>query len=453
MTIRTAWAVASGATPRCQPPSVVAARMAGARLFGIELDQSRHAADLRSALGGLKGPLMKVAQIMATVPDALPPEYVMELGQLQSNAPAMGWPFVKRRMATELGPQWQEHFARFDRHATAAASLGQVHKAAAARDPEIPLAAKLQYPDMASAIEADLNQLKLVFGAYRRYDPSIDPTQIHLEIGSRLREELDYELEARHTALFKDMLADEAGVHVPEVIPDLSTRRLLTLTWLEGRSLLDFRDTSQEQRNTLAHNMFRAWWVPFYKYGVIHGDPHLGNYSVRDDLSVNLLDFGCVRVFPAKFVGGVVSLYRALETDDWDLAVHAYETWGFEGLSREIIEVLNLWAKFLYGPLLDDRRRPIHASDGGDVDPSATVYGREVAAKVHRRLRELGSVAPPREFVFMDRAAIGLGGVFLHLRAEINWHQLFNELIRDLNVADLEQRQAEVLARSGVPAP
>jgi len=429
----------------------LAARLAGERFLGIELDRGQHAADLRAALGGLKGPLMKVAQIMATVPDALPSEYVMELGQLQSNAPSMGWPFVKRRMASELGPNWQSQFARFDKHAVAAASLGQVHKAAAAGNPNRLLAAKLQYPDMQSAVEADLRQLKLVFGAYRRYDPSIDPSQIRLEIGSRLREELDYEREARHTDLFRHMLADEPNVHVPEVVSELSTNRLLTLGWLEGQPLLDFREVSQKDRNALALNMFRAWWVPFYRYGVIHGDPHLGNYTVREDLSVNLLDFGCVRVFPAKFVGGVVDLYRALETDDWDLAVHAYETWGFTGLSREIIEVLNLWARFLYGPLLDDRQRPIHAAESSDIDPSATAYGREVASKVHRRLRELGSVVPPREFVFMDRAAIGLGGVFLHLRAEVNWHRLFNELIRDLNLNDLERRQSEALKLACVP--
>ncbi|HIF09313.1 MAG TPA: AarF/ABC1/UbiB kinase family protein [Sneathiellales bacterium] len=431
----------------------LAARLAGERLLGIEIDRGRHAADLRMALGGLKGPLMKVAQIMATVPDVLPTEYVMELGQLQSNAPSMGWSFVKRRMATELGPNWQDRFACFDRHAVAAASLGQVHKATAAEHPDLPLAAKLQYPDMQSAVEADLRQLKLVFGAYRRYDPSIDPSQIQLEIGSRLREELDYQLEARHTDLFRYMLADEPNVHVPEVVSNLSTKRLLILTWLEGRPLLDFREASQEQRDALALNMFRAWWVPFYRFGVIHGDPHLGNYTVREDLSVNLLDYGCVRVFPTKFVGGVVDLYRALETDDWDLAVHAYETWGFKDLSREIIEVLNLWAQFLYGPLLDDRRRPIHVAYNSDIDPSATVYGREVAAKVHSRLRELGSVAPPREFVFMDRAAIGLAGVFLHLGAKINWHRLFNELIHDLDMEVLQQRQTEALVAAGVTLP
>jgi predicted unusual protein kinase regulating ubiquinone biosynthesis (AarF/ABC1/UbiB family) len=217
------------------------------------------------------------------------------------------------------------------------------------------------------------------------------------------------------------------------------------MSWLEGRPLMTFKDDKQVDRNRLAHNMFRAWYVPFYAYGVIHGDPHLGNYSVRPDCAINLLDFGCIRVFQPKFVAGVIDLYHALETNDRALAVHAYETWGFGGLTNEVIDTLNLWAEFVYAPLLEDRSRRIQefGADG--------VYGRDVAEKVARQLRERGGVTPPREFVFMDRAAIGLGGVFLHLKAEINWHRLFHELIADFDVKALARRQTKALKAAGVP--
>src|SRR5579864_1041734 len=129
------------------------ARLAGERYLGVPIDRERHAADLKAALGGIKGPLMKVAQLLATIPDALPKEYVDELVQLQANAPAMGWPFVKRRMEGELGAGWQRRFRDFERIAARAASLGQVHRATALDG--IALACKLQYPDMASAVEAD----------------------------------------------------------------------------------------------------------------------------------------------------------------------------------------------------------------------------------------------------------------------------------------------------------
>ena len=421
----------------------LAARVAGQRYLGIDLDKDRHAAELREALGGLKGPLMKVAQIMSTVPDMLPEEYTRELAGLQSNAPSMGWLFVRRRMASELGAGWRDKFRSFEREASAAASLGQVHRAV--HPDGRTLACKLQYPDMRSAVEADLRQLRIVFALYHRYDRAVNLTDMHGEIADRLREELDYELERRHMDLYGRMLRGEKGVHVPEPVPELSTNRLLTMTWLEGRRLLDRAKDDREIRNRIARNMFRAWYVPFYYYGIIHGDPHLGNYSVREDSSVNLLDFGCIRVFRPEFVRGVIDLYDALDRDDRALAVQAYETWGFDGLTNEMIDVLNMWAKFLYGPLLEDRERRIQDTDG-------TMYGARVAEKVHRELRRLGGVTPPREFVLMDRAAIGLGSVFLHLQAEINWHEIFHDLIGGFSVEALQDRQATALKEAGVPS-
>ncbi len=166
----------------------VAARMAGARLLGREDVTS--AAALAQALGGLKGPIMKVAQLLATVPDLLPPEYAAELQKLQSEAPPMGAAFVKRRMAAELGPQWKDRFGTFDLRPAAAASLGQVHRAETLDG--VPLACKLQYPDMQSAVEADLKQLELAFALHRRISSVIDTREIAKEIGDRVREELDY---------------------------------------------------------------------------------------------------------------------------------------------------------------------------------------------------------------------------------------------------------------------
>jgi predicted unusual protein kinase regulating ubiquinone biosynthesis (AarF/ABC1/UbiB family) len=421
----------------------LAARLAGQRLFGLQLPKE-HASDLRAALGGLKGPLMKVAQMMATIPDALPAEYAAELAQLQSQAPPMGHAFVRRRMAAELGPDWRKRFADFELDAAAAASLGQVHKATLADGRR--LACKLQYPNIESAVEADLRQLRLVFALYRRYDRSIDPTRIYEEICARLREELDYEREARHIRLYRRMLGGEADVHVPEVVDDLSTGRLLTMSWLDGVPLLTFKGGTREERNALAQHMFRAWYVPFYGHAVIHGDPHLGNYTVRPDMGINLLDFGCVRIFEPRFVQGVIDLYWALVRGDRDLAVKAYESWSFEGLTNAVIDVLNDWAAFVYAPLMEDRPRLIEETNSG-------AYGREVAGRVHRRLREVGGVTPPREFVFMDRAAIGLGSVFLHLDAEINWHRLFMELIGDFDLEELARRQGEALAAAGLPPP
>jgi predicted unusual protein kinase regulating ubiquinone biosynthesis (AarF/ABC1/UbiB family) len=419
----------------------LAARLAGARL-GMPLDRERHAADLKAALGGIKGPLMKVAQLLATIPNALPHEYANELASLQANAPPMGWAFVRRRMAGELGPDWQTKFRSFEHEAARAASLGQVHRAVA-KDGRA-LACKLQYPDMPSAVEADLRQLKLVLSLYERYDRAITTDEIHAEVADRLREELDYARELAHIRLYRIMLVQEPAVSVPEPLPELSTRRLLTMTWLEGTPLIEAVAAPLAARNEIARNMFRAWYVPLYYYGVIHGDPHLGNYTVRPDRGINLLDFGCIRIFPAGFVKGVIDLYRALDREDEGLAVAAYESWGFKQLTPQLIEVLNRWARYVYAPLLEDRKRRIQEAEHGRM-------GRDIAEDVHRELRRLGGVKPPREFVFMDRAAVGLGSVFMHLKAEINWHRLFHELIDDFDAKALAARQRDALAAAGVP--
>ena len=419
-------------------------RVAGQRMFGIKGNQAAHAEDLKAILGGLKGPLMKVAQFLSTIPDALPAEYAAELAQLQANAPPMGWSFVRRRMVGELGPDWQSKFKTFGQDAAAAASLGQVHRATLLDGTDV--ACKLQYPDMASTMEADLRQLRLGMSVYKRLESAIQLDDIYDELAERLREELDYRREASQMKLYGLMLAGDPLVSVPVPVESHSTGRLLTMTWLEGRGLQSRLDggMAQEERDHLATAIFHAWYRPLYRYGVIHGDPHLGNYQVRADNGLNLLDYGTIRVFPPKFIRGVIDLYEAIRDEDMDRAHHAYEQWGFAGLSREKMAILNQWARFIYEPLLDDRVRLIQEHGSPD-------YGRQVAEKVHNELKVAGGVKPPREFVLMDRSAVGLGSVFLRLQAKLNWSRMFQDLIAGFNEAELAERQAAALAEAKVP--
>ncbi|PZU44442.1 MAG: ABC transporter ATP-binding protein [Sphingomonas sp.] len=423
-----------------------AAGTAMARAGGRSLDDPKNAAELKRVLGELKGPLMKLAQILGNIPDAVPPEFAKQLAELQANAPPMGQGFVRRRMAGELGADWRSRFVDFTPDAVSAASLGQVHKALLPTGETV--AVKLQYPDMASAVEADLGQMDLLLSLFRRVDGSIDTSQIRGELAARLREELDYGRELKHLLLYRSLLAGEPHAHVPMPYPELSTERLLTMEWLDGTGLLDWKTADQPVRNRIAEALFLGWYRPFYRFGVIHGDPHLGNYTVAsvdaERATVNLLDFGCVRIFPPRFIEGVNELYGAIEAGNEARAAEAFELWGFKGLTPEIREVLMVWARFLYGPLLDDRVRPI------DLEGRPGEYGRETARKVHQELKRLGTVTIPAEFVFMDRAAIGLGGVFIQLGAELNWHRLFKGLMQDFAVADVESRQAEALAQAGL---
>ncbi|HAY05978.1 MAG TPA: AarF/UbiB family protein [Hyphomonas sp.] len=415
-------------------------------LFGGDEGDQKTARALAAALGKSKGPLMKVAQLLSTVPDLLPAEYAAEFAQLQAEAPAMGWSFVKRRMRAELGAGWETKFAAFGKEAAHAASLGQVHRATLHDGREV--ACKLQYPDMASAVESDVGQLRTLLGLFKRMDGSIDPDAMVEEITDRLREELDYAREAKHIGLYRQMLADKSFVTCPQLVPELSTDRLLTMTWLSGEKLTAFESAPQEIRNRIAAMLFWTWWAPMNSYAVIHGDPHLGNYQVTGGgEGINLLDFGCVRIFPPRFVGGVVDLYRAMLHDDFDAAYAAYETWGFENLSRELAEVLNVWARFIYGPIIDNRVRSV--ADG--IRPGE--YGRKEAFRVRQLLKEKGPVKIPREFVFMDRAAIGLGAAYLRLGAELNFHQLFEESLEGFTVDSVAARQSSSLAAAGLTNP
>jgi predicted unusual protein kinase regulating ubiquinone biosynthesis (AarF/ABC1/UbiB family) len=294
---------------------------------------------------------------------------------------------------------------------------------------------------MSSAVEADLGQLRTLLGLFKSMDKTIDSTEAVEEVGERLREELEYDRELKHMRLFALMLADEPRIRTPEPLEDLSTRRLFTMTWLEGRGLMSWLEEPQQLRNRIAELLFKAWWGPMTHYGVIHGDPHLGNYALTENAErLHLLDFGCVRIFPSRFLDGVVGLWRGLKANNMDQVVHSYEIWGFKNLNAELIEALTMWARFIYGPLLEDRVRTI----ADDVPPS--MYGRREAFEVRKRLKTLGPVLIPREFVFMDRAAIGLGAAFLHLRAELNFGRMFAESVADFSTETLAERQTEALA-------
>lgn len=389
---------------------------------------------------------MKVAQLLSTIPNVLPEEYADELANLQSNAPPMGWSFVRRRMKAELGANWEQKFTQFSHEAAAAASLGQVHRATLPDGREV--ACKLQYPDMASSVESDLKQLNLLIAIYHRLDNAIKQDEVYKELVTRIQEELDYEREAANMRLFSIMLKDYNRTIVPNIVEELSTKRLLTMEWVEGQGLQKLIDSglSQESRNEIARSLFCSWYVPFYHYGVIHGDPHMGNFLISPQNQLCLLDFGSIRIFKPTFVQGVIDLCRAIETNDDELAHHAYTSWGFKDISKETMDILNEWARYLYAPLTQDRERYIQDSQ----DPA---FARRLAEKVHKGLQRTGGITPPREFVLIDRSAIGLGSISTKLHAKLNWHNLFQEMVEGFNQDTLLNNQRQAMEAAKVPPP
>ena len=397
------------------------------RFLGVNIDKDKHALNLKKDLGEIKGPFMKIAQFISMIPDALPIEYSNQLMQLQSHAPSMGELFVKRRMENELGENWKNFFLDFNTSASYAASLGQVHKAKLKNGDLV--ACKLQYPDMQSAVNVDLNQFRIILNLFEKYNKAIKTKKIFLEIKDRLVEEIDYENEINNIKIFKKIFEFNKFVNIPKIYRNCSTKRLITMSWLEGLSLDEMLRYSKNKKNLserIATNIFNTWYMPFYKFCVIHGDPHFGNYSFKKNGDINLFDFGCVRFFPIKFVKAVLNLYYALEKKDEDLMVEAYKTWGFKKINKKLIKVLNLWASYIYGPLLEDKKRLIQGE-------KKKGYGFDIVNNVYKELRKIGGVEPPKEFVFMDRAAIGMGSLFMKLDVKLNWHNLFKNLIKDFD--------------------
>ena len=397
------------------------------RFLGVNIDKDKHALNLKKDLGEIKGPFMKIAQFISMIPDALPIEYSNQLIQLQSHAPSMGELFVKRRMENELGENWKNFFLDFNTSASYAASLGQVHKAKLKNGDLV--ACKLQYPDMQSAVNVDLNQFRIILNLFEKYNKAIKTKKIFLEIKDRLVEEIDYENEINNIKIFKKIFEFNKFVNIPKIYRNCSTKRLITMSWLEGQSLDEMLRYSKNKKNLserIATNIFNTWYMPFYKFCVIHGDPHFGNYSFKKNGDINLFDFGCVRFFPIKFVKAVLNLYYALEKKDEDLMVEAYKTWGFKKINKKLIKVLNLWASYIYGPLLEDKKRLIQGE-------KKKGYGFDIVNNVYKELRKIGGVEPPKEFVFMDRAAIGMGSLFMKLDVKLNWHNLFKNLIKDFD--------------------
>lgn len=410
------------------------------RVLGTTPDHEAHSAAIKDALGKLKGPMMKVAQMLASIPGALPDEYVDTFKELQAKAPPMSPYFAKRMFAAELGDSPESVFKVFEATPMAAASLGQVHQAITQDGAQV--ACKIQYPDMRATVEDDLAHVRAFLRVLQARGKGLEASLVIEEIKERLYEELDYRLEAKNIETFQQIFEripqPQITISAPQVHKKYLTPQLLVTDYLEGVPIHELQDVSQDKRNELACALFKAWYFPFYRYGVIHGDPHSGNFTFNPTTkTLNVLDFGCVRVFAPKFVAGVIALYRALQKNSLDACFSAYKQWGFQGLTKDTVAILNKWAVYLYGPLLEDRVRPI-------ADNHSSVEGKKIAAHVFQELRNHGGIVPPQEFVLLDRATVGMGGAFMTLKAELNWHREFEELISGVSEETIAENQKDL---------
>lgn len=388
------------------------------------LDRSvelRHAEDVVRELGAMKGALMKLGQMVSYLDEGLPEHVRTALAQLQRDAPPMSVELAAEMIVQELGARPEVLFAEWDPEPIAAASIGQVHRALTHDGRAV--AVKVQYPGIAEAVESDLGNVGLLFGGIGRAYPGFESGPLVEELRTRLREELDYGLEATRQQRFADYYAGHPFIHVPAVLPELSATRVLTTELAEGVRFSDAEQWSQEQRDLAGEAIFRFVFRSFYRLHLFNGDPHPGNYLFRPDGRVTFLDFGLVKEFAPSDIELIRRLIETvvLDPDPAEFRI-AMERAGFlrPGAPVRDADVTEYFGHF-YDHMRDRGRHPITG---------------EFASEVVRRFFDVkgpyGEVMKyanvPPAFVVVQRVNLGLFAVLAALGATADWRSVGEEL-------------------------
>jgi predicted unusual protein kinase regulating ubiquinone biosynthesis (AarF/ABC1/UbiB family) len=318
--------------------------------------QRRTAQHVFQVLGELKGGAMKFGQMLSVFEAALPPEavgpYRAALTRLQEAAPALPAAHVHRVLASELGADWRGRFHSFDDEPAAAASIGQVHRAVWRDGREV--AVKIQYPGSREALLGDYARLAGLLRLFSVVAPGLDVGPMLDELRARVSEELDYRLEAAAQRGFADAYAGSDEVRVPGVVD--FTERVLVTEWLEGRSAAQvIHDGSPEERNRLALAYTRFLFSGPERAGMLHADPHPGNFRLLADGRLGVIDFGAVKHLPDGFPPALGRLHRLAVEEDWDEARRLLEAEGFLRPSAELdMETLQAFLRPIATPSVQE---------------------------------------------------------------------------------------------------
>jgi predicted unusual protein kinase regulating ubiquinone biosynthesis (AarF/ABC1/UbiB family) len=372
----------------------------------------------------LRGAFMKLIQMLSTRHDLLPIEALDILKITQANVPPMDYKLISQQLRRELGKPPEQLFASFETEAFAAASLGQVHRARLKSGAEV--AVKIQYPGVAATVENDLSNLKLLLRALQTVAgdlmrQKIDTKSIYAELEERLREELDYVIEARNINEFRRLLADEPDVMIPQVIKELSTRRVLTMTYIEGYRLSEIfgEHADLELRTWVARKYYRLIWRQILEFGVLHTDPQPGNYLVTYHPRFAMLDFGSVRRFSEVVRRASLQLAQSmLAGDDKSVAAALFKL-GYLDRGQDPAPMVKV-IYMLFEPVIIDR--VYHPDEYDAVAKAAEVSEMAFEHKLYKS---------PRHSIFLLRALIGLDSIMKGLAVKTNYCTLFRQCIKD----------------------
>lgn len=370
----------------------------------------------------LRGAFMKLVQILSMRDDILPAEALQVLSVVQSSVPPMDYALIRKQIIRELGKPPETVFAAFDEQAFAAASLGQVHKAQLPSGEEVVV--KVQYPGVEESVNEDLRNVKALLQTFTLIGrdvmrQKIDQSDVYRELEERLHEELDYVNEAKNIALFQKMFRDDDEVMIPEVYPEFSSRRVLTMSLLEGYSFNDILRPGVEQslKDWVAIKYFQVLWRQVFEFGVLHTDPHPGNYLVTFHPKLAILDFGSIRIFPEAIRKAYHRLAKAILVRDEATMAECFVRLGYLDRGDDPEPFVRIM-RLIFGPVLKDgvfNPRDFNAVDTAMQVATIGLENRLFKAPGHR--------------VFLARALVGLDAYVKQFGTVTNWHREFKRAV------------------------
>ena len=381
----------------------------------------------------LRGAFTKLVQMLSMRDDILPGEMLQVLSAVQSSVPPMDYGMIRQQVVSELGTPPEKLFASFQSEAFAAASLGQVHKATLKDGTEVVV--KVQYPGVEETVRQDLQNIKALLQTFTLIGrdvmrQKIDPSEVYRELEERLYEELDYINEAKNIALFQRMFRDDDEVVIPDVYPDLSSRRVLTMGRVDGYPFQEVLAPGVDQslKDWVAIKYFRVVWRQIFEYGVLHTDPNPGNYLVTYHPKLVILDFGSIRIFPEKIRQAYHDLAKAILARDKTVMARCFVELDYlnpDDDPKPMFKIMDI----VFEPVLKDV----------DYNPrhyNSVQRGMDIAAigLEHRLFKD------PGHRVFLARALMGLDAYLKQLGTVTNWHREFErcvERVRDGAAGDL----------------
>lgn len=370
----------------------------------------------------LRGAFMKLIQILSMRSDLFPTEVLDILAVVQSSVPPMDYELIRTQVKNELGKEPEQLFRSFDKNAFAAASLGQVHRAQLWSGTQVVV--KVQYPGVGETVEQDLKNLKALLNVLTLIARDVmrqnfDATELYQEMEERLREELDYVNEAKNIAIFQRLFAGDDEVIIPRVYPDFSSRHVLTLERIEGYKFQDVLapGVDRELKDWVAVKYFEITWRQICSFGVLHTDPHPGNYLITYHPKIAILDFGSVRLFPDEIRAGYRRLAQAVLARDEKTMAECFLELGYldPGDDPEpLVRIMYL----LFEPVLEDR--PYDPRDFHAVERAREVTNISLRHRIFKT---------PGHRLFLVRALLGLESYVQQFGTMTNWHRIFRRCV------------------------